>query len=183
MGTGAWPMQRLFARLLVAFVLSTIATVRLDAQKSHSDPDSRIYIGTYTEKKSEGIYAVDVRSNVESLSAPYLAAKTTNPSFLAIHSNGRFVYAVNEVPDFEGKSSGAVSAFKIGQDGRLQLLNQVASGGADPCYISIDRHGRFALVANYTGGSVSVLRILPDGRLGESTALIKHEGKGADPER
>jgi 6-phosphogluconolactonase len=151
------------------------------AQSKSEQPISRIYIGTYTDKKSEGIYAVDMRAG--DFSAPYLAAKTKNPSFVAIHPSGRFLYAVNEVPDFEGKSTGAVSAFRIREDGRLELLNQVASGGADPCYISIDKSGRFALIANYTGGSVTVIRIESDGKLGAMTSRVQHNGRGADPER
>ena len=78
----------------------------------------------------------------------------------------------------------AVSAFAIDSTtGKLTLLNQVASGGADPCYITVDKTGKFVLVANYTGGSVSVFPILKDGSLGEASAFVQHTGHGTNPKR
>jgi len=113
-----------------------------------------------------------------------LAAETINPSFLAVHPNHRFLYAVNEVTTFKGQKSGAVSAFAIDRaTGKLTLLNQVASKGADPCYITVDKTGKYVLVANYTGGSVAVFPVAEDGRLGEASAFVQHTGQGANPER
>jgi 6-phosphogluconolactonase len=88
------------------------------------------------------------------------------------------------VGNYDGKKSGAVSAFAIDhKSGRLNLLNQVASGGADPCYISLDKTGKYVLVANYSGGSVSVFPSLKDGRLGEPSAFVQHQGSSANKER
>ena len=85
---------------------------------------------------------------------------------------------------YKGATSGAISAFVIDRHtGKLTLLNEVASRGADPCYIALDGSGKFVLVANYTSGNIAVFPILKDGRLGESSAFVQHHGKGANPER
>ena len=145
-----------------------------------------VYIGTYTEDGSEskGIYAYRFDSSTTRLAPIGLAAETTNPSFLAVHPNHRFVYAVNEVSNYKGEKSGAVSAFAIDRPtGKLTLLNQVASRGGDPCYISLDKTGKYVLVANYAGGSVAVFPVLEDGRLGEASAFAQHSGHGTNPQR
>ena len=145
-----------------------------------------VYIGTYTEKgsASKGIYAYRFDSATARLTAIGLAAETINPSFLAVHPNQRFVYAVNEVSDFKGEKSGAVSAFAIDRaTGKLTLLNQVASKGGGPCYITVDKSGKYVLVANYEGGSVAVFPILQDGRLGEASSFVQHSGHGTNPQR
>src|SRR4029077_2198352 len=145
-----------------------------------------VYVGTYTEEGSEskGIYAYRFDVDTAQLVPIGLAAETINPSFLAVHPNHRFLYAVNEVGNYKGQKSGAVSAFAIDHaTGKLTLLNQVASKGADPCYITVDKNGKYVLVANYTGGSVAVLPVLEDGRLGEASAFVQHTGHGANPER
>jgi len=146
-----------------------------------------VYVGTYTAEAgstSKGIYAYRFDSGTSELIPIGLAAETTNPSFLAVHPNHRFLYAVNETGNYQGQKSGAVSAFAIDRaTGKLTLLNEVASKGADPCYITVDKTGKYVLVANYTGGSVAVFPVLEDGRLGEASAFIQHTGHGADPER
>ena len=84
------------------------------------------------------------------------AAETENPSFVAIHPNGEWLYAVNEVGDYEGESAGALSAYTINsKTGGLNQLNQVTTKGAAPCHLVVDATGKFVLVANYTGGSVA----------------------------
>jgi 6-phosphogluconolactonase len=144
-----------------------------------------VYIGTYTDKtSSKGIYAYRFDAETGKLDSLGLAAKTTNPSFLAVHPNHRFLYAVNEVTNYKGESGGAVSAFSIdAATGKLTLLNEVPSGGADPCYISLDKTGKYVLVANYTGGSIAAFPVLDDGRLGKASAFVQHTGHGTSPER
>ncbi len=107
-----------------------------------------------------------------------------NPSFLALHPNHRFLYAVGEVADFGGKRAGAVSALSIDpQTGKLTLLNQRSSGGDGPCHVVVDKAGKNALVANYGGGSVEPLPIQQDGRLSEASAFIQHQGSSVNPQR
>jgi 6-phosphogluconolactonase len=145
-----------------------------------------MYVGTYTEEgsTSKGIYVYRYDPGNAQLTSIGLAAQTTNPSFLAVHPNHRFLYAVNEIANYKNQKSGGVSAFAIdGATGRLTLLNEVASGGADPCYITVDKTGKFVLVANYTGGSVSVFPVLQDGSLGEASAFVQHTGHGTNPKR
>ncbi len=143
-----------------------------------------VYVGTYTGAKSKGIYRSELDPATGKLTTPVLAGESTNPSFLAIHPNRRFLYAVNEVGNFGGKKSGAVSAFAIDpKTGDLSLLNQQPSGGADPCHVIVDKQGKNVLVANYNGGSVSVLPIDADGKLKEATAFIQHQGSSVNKQR
>jgi len=169
---------------LIAFLLMAVY-VAAATPAAHKDTYF-VYVGTYTEagSTSKGIYAYRFDPESAKLTSIGLAAQTTNPSFLAVHPNHRFVYAVNEVGNYQGRKSGAVSAFAIDHTtGKLTLLNQVASGGADPCYITVDQTGKYVLVANYTGGSVAAFPILADGRLGEASAFIQHTGHGTNPQR
>jgi 6-phosphogluconolactonase len=141
---------------------------------------TRVYVGTYTRGTSRGIYVVGFDpSSGAWTSAPALAGLSENPSFLALHPSGRFLYAVNEVADFKGTRTGAVSAFAVDQaTGRLTLVNQQPSEGANPCHITIDAAGRNALVANYTTGTVAVLPIARDGSLGPASAVRRRSGSG-----
>jgi 6-phosphogluconolactonase len=128
------------------------------------------------------VYSYDAKSGE---SKPLgLAAETPNPSFLAVDPGERFLYAVNELTQYEGASSGAVTSFAIDRaNGKLSAINEVASRGADPCYITLDKTGRYVLVANYTGGSVVVFPVRKDGGLGDATAFVQHVGSGKNPVR
>jgi 6-phosphogluconolactonase len=169
--------------LVLALVLVSLFAAAAPA-KSHGK--YLFYVGTYTEEgsKSKGIYAYRYDADSGEITALGLAAETTNPSFVAPHPNGRFLYAVNEVGNYKGPNSGGVSAFAIDHaTGKLTFLNEVPSRGADPCYITVDKTGKYVLVANYTGGSVAVFPISADGKLGEASAFVQHAGKGSDPKR
>jgi 6-phosphogluconolactonase len=138
-----------------------------------------IYVGTYTDGASRGIYRFELDKSSGATTAPILAGESRNPSFLALHPNGGVLYAVNEVADFDGANTGAVSAFSIDPtSGSLTLLNQQPSAGADPCHLVTDRNGRNLLVANYTSGTVAVLPLAADGRLLRPTVVRRHEGSG-----
>ena len=168
--------------LLSALFVSTLLSVA--AGEAHGT--YIFYVGTYTEdgSKSKGIYAYRFDSETGQTMPMGLAAETTNPSFVALHPNGRFLYAVNEVGNYKGPNSGGVSAFSIdGATGKLTFMNEVPSRGADPCYITVDKTGKYVLVANYTGGSIAVFPVLPDGKLGEASAFLQHSGHGVNPER
>jgi 6-phosphogluconolactonase len=168
----------------IAFLISLLAGVCAAAPARHAQYFA--YVGTYTEEgsASKGIYAYRYDADTGDITPVGLVAETINPSFLAVHPSHRFLYAVNETGNFKGDKSGAVSAFAIDRaTGKLTLLNQVASKGADPCYIVVDKTGKFVLVANYSGGSVAVFPVMEDGRLGEASAFVQHTGHGTDPER
>ena len=137
-----------------------------------------LYVGTYTSGKSEGIYVYRMDRSTGALTR-VSSIKSVNPSFLTIDQSKRYLYAVNEVGEYGGKPGGGVSAFAIDPTtGNLRLLNEQATQGADPCHLSIDDRKRTLLVANYTGGSVTVLPVRPDGTLGMATEVKQHEGSG-----
>ena len=142
-----------------------------------------VYFGTYTNGPSKGIYVSRFDPATGTLGEPLLAAESVNPSWVAVHPSGRFLYAVNEVADFEGEKAGAASAFAIEADGRLRPLNRSSTRGTGPCYASLDRAGKHLLVANYGGGSVAVLPISADGRLGPASAFVQHETLGAEGQK
>jgi 6-phosphogluconolactonase len=146
-------------------------------------PPVAVYVGTYTDTTSRGIYRFTIDPETGRATAPRLVAETSNPSFLALHPDRRFLYAVNEVSDFRGTDAGAVSAFSIGEGGKLSFLDQQSSRGASPCHIVIDRGGHAALVANYDGGNVAVLPIGTDGRVGPARSVQAHMGSGPNRER
>lgn len=143
-----------------------------------------VFFGTYTRgTKSEGIYVYRLNDQSGALQPVGVGKGVDNPSFLAIHPSGKYLYAVGETGDFRGKS-GAVAAFAIdSQAGALTLLNAQSSEGAGPCHIVVDKSGQTALVANYGGGSIASLPIGADGRLGKAGSAIQHVGKGVNPRR
>lgn len=144
--------------------------------------DVRVYLGTYTGKGSKGIYLSTLDPATGKLSPPALAGEVDNPSFLAVHPSKKFLYAIGEVSNFGGKKAGAVSAFAVDPaTGKLTLLNQQASGGAGPCFVTVDAAGKNALVANYGGGSVACLPIGADGKLAPASSVVQHAGRGPTP--
>ena len=147
------------------------------ADKTSGPTQFRAYVGTYTGKKSQGIYTFTFNSATGEVGKPELAVETTNPSFLAIHPSGKSLYAVGEVAAVDGKKGGGVSAFAIQPDGKLKLLSQASTVGSGPCHISVDKSGKVALAANYGGGSVVALPIKADGSVGSHTGFVQHEGK------
>jgi len=142
-----------------------------------------VYLGTYTsgQSTSKGIYVARFDTATGALSAPELAAEARNPSFLALHPNGRFLYAVGELGGAQG---GALSAYAIeAGTGRLKPINQVSSRGSSPCHLAVDKTGRYVIVVNYGSGSVAAYALKEDGSLGESTAFIQHAGSSVNPKR
>jgi len=143
-----------------------------------------VYVGTYTTNNSKGIYLYRLHWSSGELELITSTSGVTNPSFLAIAPGRRHLYAVNEVEEFAGQQSGAVSAFAIDQrTGELRLLNQQASRGGAPCYLVVDRTGKFVLVANYSGGNVAVLPIRVDGGLGAASDVKQDIGSSVNPAR
>ena len=143
-----------------------------------------VFIGTYTGENSKGIYAFEFSLSDGSLKPLGLAAETPSPSFLAIHPNKEFLYAVNELGEFQDEKAGSVSAFAIeGGSGKLRHLNTKTSRGAHPCHIVIDAAGKHALVANYSGGNLAVLPIAADGSLQNPSSFIQHSGSSVNQQR
>ena len=157
-------------RLMVVGLVAGLLVGCLTTARA-ADP-LRVYVGTYTNGTSQGIYLLEFDPATGRLGKPVLAAEAKNPSFLALHPARPLLYAVGELGSFEGKKAGAVSAFSIDKKtGKLALLNQQPSGGPGPCHVTVDRSGRWVLVANYSGGSVASLPIRDDGSLGNTPWL------------
>jgi 6-phosphogluconolactonase len=129
-----------------------------------------VYIGTYTSN----IFVLRLDPATGALSHIQTQEGVPKPSYLSLSHDGRTLYATNEFVD-----DGGVSAFAVdGATGELRFLNRVASGGADPAHVSVDPTGRWLLVANYTGGTIAVVPIKPDGALGEASHIVRHTGSG-----
>jgi 6-phosphogluconolactonase len=140
--------------------------------------DVLTYIGTYTRGNSKGIYAYRFQPSTGKLTEIGLVAETPSPSFLAVHPNRNFLYAVNE------SGAGSVSAFSIDSaTGKLTFLNQVPSRGGGPCHVALDRTGKWLFIANYGGGSVAAYPVGEDGKLGEASAFVQHTGSSVNPQR
>lgn len=177
-------MKRLFALLVLLLVCLPAMASGRNRARSAAPKSYLIYVGTYTGPKSKGIYSFRFDVTTGRAAPLGLAAQTTNPSFLAISPDQKFLFAVTEVAEYRGARSGAVSSFAIDHNtGRLTFLNQVPSGGPGPCYVSLDKAGHFVLVANYDGGSVAVFPVLQNGRLGRASAFVQHAGHSVNPER
>ena len=136
-----------------------------------------LFVGTYTTKTSEGIYSYRFNSKTGEFAPLSVAKNITNPSFLAISPNQRFLYAV------EGRGE-LVRAFSIDKpSGNLTLLNAQSSGGSNPVHLEVDQTNKWLIVGNYSSGNLSVLPINADGSLGKAAQTIAHEGKSINPER
>jgi 6-phosphogluconolactonase len=154
-----------------------------------------VYVGTYTEKirfgtgqifegKGEGIHIYKIDPATGLLQPQHTAKGIKNPSYLAFHPNRRFLYAVNELKVYKGEATGTLSSFAIEpQSGELNFINKVPTHGTDPCHVTVDQTGKYALVANFSSGSVAVLPIREDGSLSEASAVIQHEGSSLDAVR
>jgi 6-phosphogluconolactonase len=172
--------RRLFAFLILA--ASVVLFSLAGSAKPPASPNSYlVLVGTYTHKtESKGIYVFSYDTETGKLTPKGVAAETSDPSWVVIHPNGKWAYVANE----SGKES-TISAFALdAQSGKLTLLNKLPALGEDPCYISFDKTGKFVLIANYTSGNIAVFPILPDGKLGEHTAVVTDAGTlGPNKER
>ncbi|MFN7765736.1 MAG: lactonase family protein [Planctomycetaceae bacterium] len=163
--------------LLALWACSSLAPVQAEVL--------RFYIGTYTGPDAGGIYQATLDTETGALGPASVAGAVKNPSFLAVHpADSTLWYSVCEFVTADGKPTGGVAAWR--QDpatGRLTLLGQSSSGGAGPCHLTVDRRGKFVLVANYGGGSVASLPLDPQGNVGPAVDVQQHRGSGANPSR
>jgi 6-phosphogluconolactonase (cycloisomerase 2 family) len=167
--------------------LTTAAIAALMLASANAAFAARAYVGTYTADPTEphsaatghgeGIYMVDVDSLTGAPSNARLMANTLSPSWITLSPDHKFLYVVNEISSFGPNKTGSVQAFSVDQaSGALKLLNTVSSGGAVPCFVSIHSSGKFVMVADYTGGAYAIIRIKPDGSLGETTDVVRPSG-------
>lgn len=152
--------------------------------QSAAGKEHLVYVGTYNKTRSKGIHAYRFDAATGQLTSLGLAAEAVNPTFVTLDARGRFLYATKEVSRHKGKKGGAVRAFAVNRKtGKLRFLNEVRSGGTIPCYVALDRTGKFVMAANYGSGSVVVIQVRKDGRLGKVTAFDQRAGSGVNPKR
>ena len=147
---------------------------------AYGDPGSRgsvlLYVGAYTPN-GQGIYLFSMDLSSGALTQIKVAAAISSPSWIALHPNGKYLYAVNEISNFNGTTTGSVTALSVNQtSGDLTVLNVVSSQGGGPAFLSVDPKGEFVFVANYGGGSFAVLPIHNDGSLGNASFVQQDTG-------
>jgi len=154
------------------------------ANATNSSQRYHVYIGTYTNSSSHGIYRFELDVLPGNTSKADLAAGADNPSFLAVNTSSRRVFAVNEVESFGGNQSGSVSSFQIDDtSGALRLISQQPSGGTGPCHLKLSPDGKFLALANYGSGSVALVPVDAQGRLSPPVSTVQHCGSSVDPKR
>jgi 6-phosphogluconolactonase len=167
--------------MLIRTLLGSSLLISTTLANAEEPAMSRLFVGTYTNGASKGVYTSTLDLGTGTLSEPLLAGEVKNPSFLALHPSLPVLYAVGENYD---KGGGAISAFAFEKSGgKLTLLNNLPSGGAGPCYVAISPDAKTAMLANYGGGSVSSYSLNEDGSLKSLASTLKHEGSSVNPQR
>lgn len=184
------PLKSFALHLLVFATAAVTLSAARPRPAAASTGKPLVYVGTYTDggayskSSSQGIYAYRLNETTGQLTSLGLAAKTSNPSFVVVSPNGDYLYAVDETDTYNGKPTGAISAFAIHRStGKLTFLNEVESLGTAPCHLSIDKTGKFLMVANYDSGSVAVFPLGADGRIGKAADFIQHHGSSVNKAR
>jgi len=168
-----------FQFLCLAVAMLTCATSVVELRAADTPAKYWVFVGTYTGKLSKGIYRYEFDPATGKLTGGELAAESENPSFLALHPSGKFLYCVNEGANIGGGKNGGVTGFALDpKTGKLTKLNEQPAGGGAPCHVAVDPKGKTVLIANYTGGSTNAYPIDADGKLGAPSAFIQHTGKG-----
>jgi 6-phosphogluconolactonase len=170
-----------------AAVSAMLPSLARSGQAGGGQKGSRLaYVGTYSSPqgpegskgRGQGVYVFEMNSSTGALSQREVFEDGSNPAWLALDPSGRYLYAANEINNFQGTNSGAVTAFSVERSsGHLTKLNTVSSQGAGPAHLSVHPSGRWLFVANYAGGSFAVLPVGQDGRLGEATDIKRESGK------
>ena len=175
---------------LISLLLNTFISVTGFAQSNVNDSQasaevnsSLLFVGTFTAGndgiKSAGIYVYEMDNTTGALKYVGIGANTADPSYLVIHPNKKWLYAVNELNSNNENNIGTLSSFRIDlKSKQLQLINTVPSHGNSPCYVTVDKTGKYVMTANYNSGTIAVFPISKDGALGEATTMILHQGKG-----
>jgi 6-phosphogluconolactonase len=175
----------LFAIVFIGGFLINAETFPDKGNNNHNKPeDSReikvtdylLYVGSYTPKGTGiSIYSLNPETGV--LKYLGISPSVSNPSYLAIHPNKKWLFSVNEI------NNGTLSSFRIKDSSKLEIINTVSSNGASPCYVSIDNSGNYLLASNYNSGSVTSVPINPDGSLGDAVSIIRNTGSSINEER
>lgn len=167
-------------RNITALLFLSLLTFLGSAQKKQF---ADLYVGTFTSEGAEGIYLCKFEENTGKITIQNVFKGIDNPSFLQISPDRDFLYAVTRPSSEVEQSGGYIQAYKIGPDGKLIFMNKQVSNGNDPCHVDVSADGKFAAVATYGGGSVSLYEINRDGSLKAASSIIKNEGSGPNKAR
>lgn len=175
-------MQRnLYLRANPAFMKHLIAVLFCLFSIGLLAQDHYLFVGTYTSGKSKGIYVFRFNSQNGEVQWVSSTDSATNPSFLSLSPDGTKLYAVNETG---GEQPGYVSAYDFDQaTGQLYFINAQPSGGDHPCFVTVDKTGKWVVVGNYTGGNLSALPVNKEGGLEHYAQLIQHTGSSVNKSR
>lgn len=172
-------MKRFVCLLLISLMMASSSTFAQQGKAREI-----LYVGTYADRGSEGIYVLEFNRATGVLSEIQTVTDKQSPTFLEVHPNGKYLYAAYREGMTEGDENGTVTAFTIDpSSGKLTRLNEQSSAGQGPCHVSVDPKGRFVYVSNYGGGNLAVYPIQQDGSLGTATDIIRHAGSSVHPER
>ncbi|MEO8481843.1 MAG: lactonase family protein [Acidobacteriota bacterium] len=172
------------SRFWLAVFMGMCVTLGTASPASAQQTGRLVFVGTYTNEKSHGIFSFRFNDETGTLTPLGLAIETPSPSFVIASADGRYLFAVNEVANYRGETSGSVSSFAIDRGtGKLTWLSTQSSKGTSPCHLALDRTGRFLAVANYSSGTLAVLPVGADGKIAPAVQVIAHQGKGPDASR
>tara|TARA_R110000751_G_C13793604_1_gene482561 strand:+ start:13818 stop:14933 length:1116 start_codon:yes stop_codon:yes gene_type:complete len=164
-------------RVVIFVIAMALFSGGLPAKKKdlRKQSDFQFYVGTYTQKGSQGIYKYSLQKD-GTLRRMGLAAKSDNPTFLAKSPDQKFLIAVNEIRTKDG--GGMVEAFSI-ENNRLKLIDKKPSGGSQPCFVTLNKQG-YVITANYGDGTLGLLK-LETGKLSDLLDVQQHYGSGSTP--
>ena len=165
--------------MVVGVIAVGVAAARGGAQTARVP----IYVGTYTDGASRGIYLLEFDPAGATFSPARLVAEAVNPTFLAWHPTQPLLLAVSETDTVGPDRSGGLLSYRIGADGALTAVAAVPTGGGGACHLSVDAQGQHVLVANYGAGSVAAFRLGADAGLQRSSEVMRHSGRGPHPTR
>jgi len=159
---------------IVCIILVVLTGCKTSKKEIKQDSNSySFYVGTYTDKKSEGIYKYKLDENGQ-LKSLGLVAKSENPSFLAMSDDRKYLLVTNEISN--DAKVGTIESFSVSNDS-LSFINKSTTGGAHPCFVSTNPNG-YVLTANYSGGNVGLLKLNSKGELSSLLDIQQHSGKG-----
>ncbi|MDN3686380.1 lactonase family protein [Cyclobacterium jeungdonense] len=167
---------------MILLIIIGIITLHFTPKTMAQSAKEILYIGTYSQNDSKGIYVLDFdRTNLSATILQTVHDKQ-NPTFLALHPSGRYLYAAYREGNNPEDPNGTIVSYSIDQNsGHLSLINQASSAGASPCHISVDPTGQVVFVSHYQGGNLSTFKVADSGAISEPVSVIQHEGSSVHP--
>ena len=170
--------MKLIYSLLLTFLFLSAAAQNVPVPTE----DQYLLVGTYDSPTSEGVYVYKF-NRADGSAKEVSHIKSSNPSFLAVSPDKKYVYAVNENADSTGRGGGITSFSFDKKKGMLTELSHQSTEGNHPCYVSVHKTGKWVIAGNYSSGNFAVLPVVKNGVLGKAKTVIQHSGSGPDTGR